>query len=145
MAVLAWNDLGMHCMNGDFSELFILPPFNNLHAQVILRKTEPDIMTSDVTVRYFFPGNTRAADKSNFWTYPQPAFGPPPAPNIGLTGNGLAGVMKLAANKGWAATGIPIVPFDEAARTPIRWRRWRSGKGTPWSRALERWSPFPRR
>lgn len=116
MVVLAWNDLGMHCMNGDFSELFILPPFNNLHAQVILRKVEPDIMSSDVTVRYFVPGNTRSADKSNFWSYPQPAFGTPPAPNIGLTGNGLAGTMKLVPNQQWAATGIPIVPFDDDGR-----------------------------
>ena len=29
--VFAWNDLGMHCMNRDFSELMVLPPFNVLH------------------------------------------------------------------------------------------------------------------
>ena len=32
--LLAWNDLGMHCMDGkDFSVFSILPPYNNLHAQ----------------------------------------------------------------------------------------------------------------
>ena len=28
--VLGYNDLGMHCMNQDFSQLCILPPFNTL-------------------------------------------------------------------------------------------------------------------
>ncbi len=33
--VLGYNDLGMHCMNQDFSHRCILPPYNSLHAQVI--------------------------------------------------------------------------------------------------------------
>ncbi|MBD3800982.1 MAG: hypothetical protein IE886_05935, partial [Campylobacterales bacterium] len=34
--LLAWNDLGMHCMDGkDFSVFSILPPYNNLNAQLI--------------------------------------------------------------------------------------------------------------
>ncbi len=45
--VLGYNDLGMHCMNQDFSQLCILPPFNNLHAQVIDRRgEEPRIASS---------------------------------------------------------------------------------------------------
>ena len=26
--ILAWNDLGMHCYNRDFSDLAVLPPYN---------------------------------------------------------------------------------------------------------------------
>ena len=33
--VLAWNDLGMHCYIRNFQDLGVLPPFNNLWAQVI--------------------------------------------------------------------------------------------------------------
>ena len=29
--VLAWNDLGMHCANDDFSDIVILPPYNNFN------------------------------------------------------------------------------------------------------------------
>ncbi|MCB9865723.1 MAG: hypothetical protein H6816_03695 [Phycisphaerales bacterium] len=29
----ACNDLGMHCMNSDFSEMMVLPPFNTLHVR----------------------------------------------------------------------------------------------------------------
>ena len=34
--VLAWNDLGMHCIDPDFSLFSILPPFNTVNAQVIV-------------------------------------------------------------------------------------------------------------
>lgn len=34
--LVAWNDLGMHCVDGsDYSIFSILPPFNNLHAQLV--------------------------------------------------------------------------------------------------------------
>ena len=119
MVVLAWNDLGMHCMNQDFSELTILPPYNVLHAQVIGRSGgSPEIVTENVTVRYTIPENTTSADKCNFWDYAQQLFGVALAPNVGLTGNGLAGVMTpLIATEGrndWNATGIPITPINDA-------------------------------
>jgi hypothetical protein len=34
-ALLGWNDLGMHCMDADYSVFSILPPFNTVHAQLI--------------------------------------------------------------------------------------------------------------
>jgi hypothetical protein len=33
--VFAWNDLGMHCYDSDYSVFSILPPFNTVHAQVV--------------------------------------------------------------------------------------------------------------
>ena len=33
--VIAWNNLGMHCMDADFSVFAILPPYNTIQAQVI--------------------------------------------------------------------------------------------------------------
>ncbi len=33
--VFGYNDLGMHCMNSDFSEIMVLPPFNTMHAQLL--------------------------------------------------------------------------------------------------------------
>lgn len=116
--VLAWNDLGMHCMNEDFSEICILPPYNTLCATVIDRSTdEPRILTSGVTITYGVPGNTHSADKTNFWTYAQALLGASPAPNVGLTGNGLTGTMVPAAGQNWwTATGIPITPIDDTGK-----------------------------
>lgn len=112
--VLGYNDLGMHCMNEDFSEMMLLPPYNNLHAQVISRSgEEPHILTSGITVNYAIPGNTSSADKTNFWDYAQALLGVALAPNVGLTGNGLSGTMKTTGDNDWAATGIPITPIND--------------------------------
>ncbi|MCZ7634918.1 MAG: hypothetical protein M5U12_01925 [Verrucomicrobia bacterium] len=34
-ALVGWNDLGMHCLDADFSVFSLLPPFNTIHAQLI--------------------------------------------------------------------------------------------------------------
>jgi len=116
MVVFGYNELGMHCMNSDFSEIMVLPPFNSLHAQVIRRGAEPHIVTSGVTVRYTIPSNTHSADKTNFWKYPQPLLGPAPLPNVGITGSRLAGTMAPTTGGDWDVTGIPIVPIDDNGR-----------------------------
>ncbi len=112
--VLGYNDLGMHCMNQDFSQLCILPPFNTLRAQVIKRGKEPSIVTRGVVVQYRVPGNTQSINKTNFWSFDQVLFGVDLPANVGLTGNGLSGVMQPTGNNDWAATGIPITPITDA-------------------------------
>jgi hypothetical protein len=111
--VLGYSELGMHCMNQDFSELAILPPFNNLRAQVIKQGPGPHgpmIVDSGVVVLYSVPGNTHSADKTNFWDYASTLFGVALAPEVGLTGNGLSGVMVPTGMNDWGATGIPLTP-----------------------------------
>ncbi|MCG3125373.1 MAG: hypothetical protein CHACPFDD_00191 [Phycisphaerae bacterium] len=117
MVVFGYNDLGMHCMNPDYSEIIILPPFNTLHAQVIDRSEgEPDIVTEGVTVEYRVPSNTHSADKTNFWKFWPPQFGPPQPPNVGLTGSRMSGTMSPTGHNDWAVVGIPIVPTDDLGR-----------------------------
>lgn len=114
--VFGYNDLGMHCLDEDFSEMMILPPYNILHATVIDRGSDPKIVTSGVTVSYSIPSNTHSADKTNFWTHAQALLGVNLAPNIGLTGNGLSGAMVATGTDEWVATGIPITPIDDSGR-----------------------------
>lgn len=111
--VLGYNDLGMHCMNQDFSELCILPPYNTLHAQVIRRGEEPQIVYSGATIKYSIPGNTNSTTKTNFWQYAQALFGTQLKPNIGLAGNGLTGTMQPTGDNDWSAVGIPVTPLDD--------------------------------
>ncbi len=112
--VLGFNDLGMHCMNQDFSEICILPPFNNLHAQVIDRRDEdPHIMTEGLQITYSIPGNTRSSNKTNFWKYAQKLFGVSLPADVGLTGNRLTGKMKPTGRGDFVATGIPITPITD--------------------------------
>ncbi len=45
-SLIAWNDLGMHCVDGkDYSVFSILPPYNNLHAQLVNASTGKVVTT----------------------------------------------------------------------------------------------------
>lgn len=111
--VIGWNDLGMHCISPSFDKMAILPPYNNLMAQVIQKGNPPRIITSGVTVEYSIKGNTTVHNKTNFWQYVQPLFGVNPPEGIGLTGKGLAGLMDPVGDH-FEAIGIPTVPKDDA-------------------------------
>jgi hypothetical protein len=124
-AVLAWNDLGMHCVDGkDYSVFSILPPYNNLHAQVVNTSTNKQV-TSGITLTYESLAdptgsiNTISSTKTNFWQYVQAMFGVSAAPDVGLKGNPTASktpaAMSWNATQGWfEAEGIPMTPYDDA-------------------------------
>src|SRR5512145_1547348 len=108
--VFAWNDLGMHCLNPTYDELVILPPYNNVHVQVIKRGNPPEIITEGITVEYYLVNNTYSFGKrqyGDFWTNYTAIFGgTPPANNIGLTGTPLFGNMEGKSGY-FIAEGIP--------------------------------------
>jgi hypothetical protein len=124
-ALLAWNDLGMHCLNPTYDQAVILPPHNTLWAQVVRRggttaADRPQIVTAGVTVEYRVVNNTSSADKARygeFWQYAEQLFGRPLAPDTGLFGAGLSGTMSAApaaAPDHFEAVGVPVVPVDDA-------------------------------
>lgn len=111
VVVFAYNDLGMHCMNEDFSELCILPPANTLRALVIERRgEEPRILSSGLQLAYSIPGNLESVSKTNFWQYAQALFGNALPNNQGLFGFGLQGNMQATAQGDFWAPGVPITP-----------------------------------
>lgn len=114
--VIGWNDLGMHCYNRDFQDLAVLPPYNNLWAQVIRRGDPPQIVTEGITVSYSFPDNTYSVGKSNFWSYDLQLFGVDLPDDIGLTGKGLAGTMDVSGDH-FVADGIPLTEFSDSDPT----------------------------
>jgi hypothetical protein len=114
--LIGWNDLGMHCYNHDFQDLAVLPPYNTLWAQVILRGDPPQIVTQGVRVQYAFPDNTTSADKSNFWVYAAQLFGVTLPENVGLKGKGMAGVMDMHSDY-FVAEGIPLTEFSDSNPT----------------------------
>jgi hypothetical protein len=114
--VIGWNDLGMHCSNLDFSTFVVLPPYNNVRAQVIQVGDAthlPVVLTTGFRVSYEIPGNTYSIGKTNFWEYEDQIFGVNLLPNIGLTGHGLTGDMSLTENY-FHVTGVPITPYTDA-------------------------------
>ena len=118
--VVAWNDLGMHCLNAYYDSLVVLPPYNNLWAQVVERGDPPVIVTSGVTVEFEIENNTSSADKrtyGQFWDNAVELFGgifgiTELDTDIGLTGTALAGEMELSGDH-FVAEGIPVVPVDD--------------------------------
>lgn len=113
--VFGYNDVGMHPVNQDYSELGMFPLGNNFRATVIDRTGAlPKIVTSGIVVKYSIPGNTESATKSNFWTYVQQLFGSSPAANIGLSGYGMKGRMALTADSDWMAKGVPVTEINDA-------------------------------
>jgi hypothetical protein len=114
--LLSWNDLGMHCMNQYHAKFSVLPPYNNVIAQLIRRGDAthlPEIVTSGHTVEYSFPGNTYSVGKTDFWTWSNALFGVTLPPDIGLTGKGLTGSLDPSGSS-FSAFGIPITPFPDA-------------------------------
>lgn len=114
--MVSWNDLGMHCMNKTHANFSVLPPYNNLFAQVIRRGdavTPPAILTTGVTVDYSIPGNTYSVGKTDFWTYAPALFGVTLPPNVGLTGKGLTGSLDRGVSA-FSARGIPVTPWPDA-------------------------------
>lgn len=114
--MVSWNDLGMHCMNKVHANFSVLPPYNNLFAQVIQRgdaSTPPAILTTGVTVEYSIPGNTYSVGKTDFWTYAPALFGVTLPPNVGLTGKGLTGSLDRGVSA-FSAHGIPVTPWPDA-------------------------------
>lgn len=132
--VLAYNDLGMHCYDSDFSIFSILPLFNVVRAQVVRTGTVPALLVSGQAGVYYQALkdpkgsiNTTSRKKTNFWTYAQALFGLPAplAVDTGLLGARMPGTNNTArrftkydaAMHGFAAEGIPITGRDDAGRS----------------------------
>ena len=119
--VLAFNDLGMHCADLDYSTFVILPPFNVVHSHVIERGSPPRILDDtqiDLSYRAAVDAsgsiNTTsqnqagAVQKSNFWdinpktnnSYVFDLFGLNPPADEGLAfGQAMPGILNsYAAN-----------------------------------------------
>ncbi len=81
--IVGWNNLGMHCMDADFSVSCLLPPYNTIHAQVIdpTGKRVQDPIAAGIVVTYeaIADGtgsiNTTSQGKTNFWQYVLALFG----------------------------------------------------------------------
>lgn len=123
--LVAWGELGMHCIDGkDYSVFSVLPPYNVIHAQLIQTTEPPALISSGVTITYQATNDTKSsfnsssAGKTNFWDYVPLLFQANLAPEMGLAGYQTQGTtpfpMTYNAIEGyWEAVGIPTVPYDD--------------------------------
>lgn len=123
--VLAWNELGMHCLNPSYDTAVILPPYNSVRAQVIRRGNKPAVITAGISVTYRIINNSTSQKGlfTQFWTYSLQLFGGAPAIDKGLNlddpgvSNGLSGPMLAKAGY-FIASGIPVIPVNDGAGSP---------------------------
>ncbi len=131
--VVAANDLGMHCVDKEFSVFSILPPYNVIQAQVLQTDASgfPQILTdAKVKVTYSAVADaggsintTSLGNKTAFWNYAQALFGVVLQPGQGLQGlympadaptPGPQALHFDSATSWFRADGIPITPTDDA-------------------------------
>ncbi len=136
-SLLGWNNLGMHCMDRDFSVFSVLPPYNTVEAQLIVNGQLVK-SGSGYTVTYQAIAdpdgsiNTTSIGKGDFYDCTSFLYGSL-APDAGLAGWGMPGInntpqtMLFEVNNqpaagvstpvNWfRAEGIPITPYDDAGR-----------------------------
>lgn len=129
--VLAYNDLGMHCYDSDFTVFSILPLFNTVRAQVLRTGPSPELVgKSQFAVRYRGQAdrtrsiNTTSVGKTNFWTWLTPLYGVSRRPDTGILGARMPGRRNVPrpftgydpATATFEARGIPITQIDNARR-----------------------------
>jgi hypothetical protein len=125
--VVGWNNLGMHCMDADYSVFSLLPPYNTIHAQLIDPQGRLVTDPSGISVTYEAVAdldgsiNRSSLGKTNFWDHVQSLFGVALPGDVGLLGKIMPGAtnesqaMSFDSAAGWfIAEGIPITPYDDA-------------------------------
>ena len=136
VTVLAFNDLGMHCLDREFSVFSILPPFNVVHSQVVEKQaTGPRLLNADAVEAAYLAATdadgsvntTSLGGKSDFWDYADALFGTTLDEGESLTGLFMPAdhptapgpqAMTFDATHDWfSAEGIPITPIDDAMLT----------------------------
>jgi hypothetical protein len=138
--ILGWNNLGMHCMDSDYSVFSVLPPYNTIEAQLIINGR---LVTngSGYTVTYQAVAdpagsfNSTSIGKGNYASYVQTLYGPNYNTDQGLAGWNMPGISNtpqamlfeftnqpspvahsnvLTQVNWWRAEGIPLSPYDDA-------------------------------
>ena len=127
--LIGWNNLGMHCMDDDYSVFTILPPYNTIDAQLIdaqglLVKTPAGLtLTYEAVADLDGSINRTSAGKSNFWTFAPLGYGATLAVDTGLAGTSMPGSanspqpLSFNASLNWfEGLGVPIIPIDDSGR-----------------------------
>ena len=135
--LLGWNNLGMHCMDSDYSVMSILPSYNTIEAQLIVNGV---LVTNGTgyTVTYQAIAdpsgsiNSTSVGKGNFYTYTPFLYGTLVA-DMGLLGWAMPGAANtpqlmmfevtnhpaagVTPTVNWfRAEGIPITPYDDTLK-----------------------------
>jgi hypothetical protein len=147
--ILGWNNLGMHCMDSDYSVFSILPPYNTINAQLIVNgalvtASNGYSVTYEAVADPSGSINKTSAGKGNWHEFAPKLYGavaddqglPFPDPYsfwMPGTNNTAQGMLFDSGLKWFYAYGIPITPYDDAGKKnpyPMMRMVARNGGGT---------------
>ncbi|HKW28150.1 MAG TPA: hypothetical protein VJT54_02360, partial [Verrucomicrobiae bacterium] len=143
--VLGWNNLGMHCMDSDYSVFSILPPYNTIEAQLIVGGLL--VTNGGYTVTYQAVAdpagsfNSTAAGKGNFFNFALPLFGANLPADAGLAGWNMPGLNNTPQGMLFEQTNTPVPPLP-GVTTPVNWWRAEGIPISPYDDALKK-NPYP--
>ena len=128
--IVGWNNLGMHCMDGDFSVFSLLPPYNTIHAQLVDPRDSSSPSPRASRVTYEAVADPDRLDQHDLGRQDEllgprrrrssaldpragrrarSAYDMPGAANTPQTDD-----LRRVASNWWIAEGIPITPYDDA-------------------------------
>ena len=114
--LLAYNDLGMHCLSDGEPWLVLLPPGNNLRAQLIKRGESPQLVSQGVELTYSLEeGFQEPSRRLDFWKFAPAVWGKELPPDQGLAGKGTTGTLDYdPQHQVFAADLLPVSPYRQA-------------------------------
>jgi hypothetical protein len=131
--LIGWNELGMHCDDGqDYSVFGVLPPYNSIHAHLIDSSGVLVVNPAGYTITYQAvldpltnTLNTTTVPKTNFWTYAAALGFGALAPDVGVAGSAMPGAGNTPramnwniSDNTWLATAVPMSNLADAAGPP---------------------------
>lgn len=140
--LIGWNDLGMHCDDGqDYGVFGVLPPYNTIHAHLIDSAGKLVVAPAGYTITYQAItdpltntiNTTSVFPKTNFWSFVSylfPGLFPAPGsllPDVGIAGSQMPGAGNTPramnwnlnpADNTWVAVGIPMTNYADATSAP---------------------------
>ncbi|MBL9137754.1 MAG: immunoglobulin domain-containing protein [Verrucomicrobiales bacterium] len=141
-SLLGWNNLGMHCMDSDYSVFSILPPYNTIEAQLIVggklvRSGNGYSVTYEAVADPDGSINSTSIGKGNFYDFTASLYGPL-APDQGLAGWGMPGPSNIPQSMLFEALNQPV----PGVFTPVHWFRAEGIPITPYDDAGNK-NPYP--
>ncbi len=141
--IVGWNNLGMHCMDSDYSVFSVLPPYNTIEAQLVVNG---QLVTNGGAYRVTYQAladpsgsfTSTAIGKGNFYTYAATLYGAALAPDEGLAGWAMPGVSNIPQSMLFEVTNVPA----PGVATPVNWFRAEGIPLPPYDDAHEK-NPYP--
>jgi hypothetical protein len=113
--LLAWNNLGMHCLSDGDDWFCFLPPANTLEAQILRRGDPPVMMRDSIVLSYRVEkGHEHPSTHTAFWKNSLSLVGKRVPDDVGIFGKGMSGNFDFdSASGSFIAAGIPAVPYRD--------------------------------